>query len=303
VCWGCSYSGQLGDGSEPTTTTTVSGPGSVVGLEDAEALAVGGRHACALLKAGTVRCWGEGRNGQLGDRVQRQYPSSTGSSVPVDVLESDGTLLTGVTQVTAGEQHTCALKSDHTVWCWGMGAEGQLGDGSFHPGFEGAGSVFEVTRVLDLDDAVQISASGPQTCALRATGRVACWGRAGDGTKTANASDVCGSEGAVQLSAGDNHACAVLASGQAICWGYARRGNLGDGKEYSDFSPVAWTPVTVVGLNDVSEIAAGSRATCATTRTAKVYCWGEGSAGLLGDPALESSNVPVELEAFGQVGR
>ena len=295
VCWGGDRSGQLGDGIVHSGATFVSGPVPVVELTDVVALAVGDEHACARLAAGSVRCWGEGHLAQLGDGIAHYYPDPTGAAVPVDVIDTDGSVLFGVTQIAAGAQHSCALKSDRTVWCWGMGLDGQLGDGSFHPGFEGAGVVREVTQVLGMDDAVQISAGGRQTCAVRESGRVACWGSTGVGPSTANATDICGSEGAVQVSVGDTHVCALLDSGKVRCWGYGGSGNLGDGLAY-DVSPSgSASPVSVVGLNDAREVAAGSLQTCAKTAAGKLYCWGDGRYGAFGTQAVESSNVPLEI--------
>jgi len=298
VCWGRDYSGQLGDGTVHSGAPVIGGPTPVVGIVDAEGLAVGAAHACATLADGSARCWGEGHLGQLGDGLAHGYPDPTGVAVPVDVLDADGSPRLAITQITTGAQHSCAVMSDHSVWCWGMGLYGQLGDGSFHHGFEGAGVVTALTRVLALDDAVQVSAGGSQTCALRASGRVACWGHDGLSPDTAIPVDVCGSEGAVQISTGSDHVCALLASGKVVCWGYGGGGNLGDGVEYNDELEGSATPVTVVGLSTAIEVAAGARQTCAKTSSGKLYCWGDGRDGALGDPTIVSSNVPVEIEGL-----
>jgi alpha-tubulin suppressor-like RCC1 family protein len=295
VCWGRDYSGQLGDGTVHSGVTFIAGPEPVVGIVDAQGLAVGAAHACATLAADSARCWGEGHLGQLGDGLAHGDSDLTGVAVPVDVLDADGSPGAAITQITAGAQHSCALMSDRSVWCWGMGLYGQVGDGSFHHGFEGAGVVRKLTRVLALDDATQVSAGGSQTCALRASGRVACWGHSGLSPDTAVPVDVCGSEGAIQISTGSDHVCALLASGKVVCWGYGGGGNLGDGVEYNDQLEGSVKPVTVVGLSAVSEIAAGARQSCAKTSSGKLYCWGDGRDGALGDPSIMGSNVPIEI--------
>ena len=89
--------------------------------------------SCALLADGTVRCWGRNGGGQLGDGTTRE----AGRLNPVQVLASGSTqgsnVLGGVTQISAGGFHACALLEDETVRCWGFNAsinEGALGDGT-----------------------------------------------------------------------------------------------------------------------------------------------------------------------------
>jgi alpha-tubulin suppressor-like RCC1 family protein len=79
--------------------------------------------ACALLSDGTLRCWGDNENGQLGNN---DAPNDAGA--PVNVMT-----LTGVVSVSAGEQHTCAALANDTVWCWGLNTDGQLGTGNNNP--------------------------------------------------------------------------------------------------------------------------------------------------------------------------
>ena len=71
-------------------------------------LAGGGMHTCALKLDGTVWCWGNNANGELGDGT------NTASLTPTRVSG-----LTGVSSISAKNAHTCALKTDGTVWCWG----------------------------------------------------------------------------------------------------------------------------------------------------------------------------------------
>lgn len=116
-CWGSNALGQLGDGS--TTPHWVADP--VHGLESGVSLiAAGARHACALISGGSVRCWGDNSDGQLGNN------STTGSTVPVSVLGG----LSNVAWITAGDAHTCAVTTTGAAYCWGENSAGQLGNGS-----------------------------------------------------------------------------------------------------------------------------------------------------------------------------
>lgn len=117
ACWGWNMFGQLGNGSGPDSYTPV----IVGGLGESSAdLAAGGSHTCTLLDSGNIYCWGGNSMGQLGvgDRMERSSPTAvSGFTAPV-------------TQLSAGDFHTCALLSTGNVACWGGNFEGQLGTGT-----------------------------------------------------------------------------------------------------------------------------------------------------------------------------
>lgn len=116
-CWGNNHDGQLGDGTRTDKTMPIDVTGLTGGVK---AIAVGWRHGCALMMAGDVKCWGSNHEGQLGDGTGADRKS------PVDV----GGIPKGITAITAGGQHTCAL-AQGAISCWGENEDGQLGDGTF----------------------------------------------------------------------------------------------------------------------------------------------------------------------------
>ena len=116
-CWGVNSSGQLGDG----TTTDSPVPVQVSGhATDWAAVTANWAHTCAIKTGHTMWCWGDNGFGQLGDGT------TTNSPVPVQVSGHTPDWAT----VSDGLGHTCAEKTEGTVWCWGWNIDGQLGDGT-----------------------------------------------------------------------------------------------------------------------------------------------------------------------------
>src|SRR5262249_14623014 len=141
------------------------------GVGDALAVSAGARYACALQKAGAVQCWGAGPLGQLG----------AGSSPAVSLGPLTVSGISTARQLSAGNQHACAVLANGTVQCWGWGPYGQLGNGSLVP------SVATPVSVVGISSAKAVAAGTYHSCALLANGSVQCWGdntfgQLGDGT-------------------------------------------------------------------------------------------------------------------------
>ena len=228
-----------------------------------------------MTKAGGVKCWG----------------NLAGSKVPVDVPG----LTSGVVEVELGLLHTCALTSAGGVKCWGYNGEGELGDGTH------TNSTVPVDVVGLTTGVTAITAAGDHTCAITTSGGVKCWGynsigQLGDGTQTDSAVpvDVTGlSSGATAISAGSFDTCALVGAGGAECWGDNVLGQLGNGTTTSSSVPV---PVSPTGFGtEFASISAGDDHTCALSTVGGLWCWGNNTAGQVGDGTTRERDVPVSI--------
>jgi alpha-tubulin suppressor-like RCC1 family protein len=284
-CWGYNGAGALGTGN--TTDSAV--PVTVQGLDSGiSSITAGNYHSCAITTSGAAKCWGWSGDGRLGYAT-----GGEGARVkpPVDVVG----LGAGVSQISAGGRHTCAIVSG-AAKCWGYGYDGELGQNSM------SSSETPVTPLGLSAGMAAISAGQEHTCAITAAGGAKCWGANTDGRlgwtgaySSLTPVNVTGlSSGVTQIAAGYYTTCAVIA-GSAKCWGYNGYGQYGNGTSGSGWAP---TPTDVSGLGSgVTSISLGSRHICGTAGTS-AKCWGLASSGRLGN-GVTSSTVqitPVDVQ-------
>lgn len=114
-CWGENLWGELGLGNSGSNKFRVLP--EAVNLSHVTSVSTGHGQTCATTQDGTLYCWGNNMNGQLGlgDLVNRKRP------IPLNLKD--------VTAVSAGYFNTCAMTRDNQVSCWGSGGFGRLGDG------------------------------------------------------------------------------------------------------------------------------------------------------------------------------
>ena len=271
-------------------------PGEVIDV------AVGPEHACALVYGGDVYCFGNDRWGRAGQGTWHVLQEPT-------ILPSVGDAV----QLVAGRGHTCARTRDGRVYCWGLNEQLQLsassGNYTWTP---------NLSLVEELNDAIDIAAGDDHSCAVRADGRVFCWGdnRRGqlgvppdDQRFSAYVQDF----SAVRVFAGGDRSCALSAQGEALCWGrdQAPLARFEPGVIDMAIGAQRWCALRQAGLECSSELPsapsrprfeeplkavfAGGEVQCAITQSEHAYCWGDNRLGQLLRPALIEDEEPVAL--------
>ena len=243
-CWGANFYGGLGLGDTLARGDQPGEMGDALPAVDlgtgrtATAIAGDYFHACALLDDGTVKCWGNSENGELGqgDTVRRgDGPGEMGDALPPIDLGTGRTALA----ISVGNMHTCAMLDDHAVKCWGYNADGILGLGDDEFRGDDPGEMGDALPAVDLGTghtASAIAAAWSHTCARLEDLSVKCWGTNDQGQLGLGDSNNRGASPAdmgdalpvsdlgtgrtvSELDGGGFHTCAVLDDGSVKCWG------------------------------------------------------------------------------------
>lgn len=295
-CVGRSSDGALGNGSGGPGDPYDPTPGVVTKAVFARGVrafgvSAGASYTCAQLASGAVTCWGDDRNGQLGDGLP--YVEASSTPLPVPALRT----IKVTTVATGGWAGTCALDRRGAAWCWG-GVRG-IDEPSPVP-----------TRVPGLTGATDISPGFDESCALLTDGRVSCWQPYGGPRKPAPIPRIAG---ATALS-GFNRRCAIIAPGTVSCWHLDHTPSPSTGlTDASALSANSWggcavvsgghvrcwgddgKPATVPGLSQMLTISAGDEHSCAVQAGGAVYCWGANTMGQLGDGTYNAHVGPVRV--------
>ena len=228
ICWGDNAEGEIGqDDPQPFQTPL---PPTTVGTDhDWTAADTGQGDTCGLRGRGDLYCWGRNTSAQLGlgdgAPVQTRAPTSVGTLTYV--------------RIHAGQDHTCGIATDGSLYCWGLNMSGNLGTGDR----VAHSSPTPIGVKLDWRE---VSLDTFHSCAIDSAEHLYCWGRnvegqlgVGDYDDRLSPTLVTG-EGFVQVAVGRFHTCALKADDSVWCTGVNDAGELGvgDTNRRNLFSPV-----------------------------------------------------------------
>jgi alpha-tubulin suppressor-like RCC1 family protein len=280
--WGANVAGKLGD----STTTSKSSPVTTSGGgTNWRQVSCGTTNTAAVKTDGTLWTWGATTSGSLGDN------SSTASR------SSPGTTAGGGTnwrQVSAGGNLMGAIKTDGTLWVWGAGANGGLGDGTT------TNKSSPVTTAGGGTTWKQVAATVGRMVAVKTDGTLWTWGRntrgqLGDGTTTSRSSPGTTAGGGTtwkQVSTNDGtndgHTAAIKIDGTLWTWGENVSGEQGTGNTTSRSSP----GTTAGGGTNWKQVSCGYRTTAAVKIDGTLWTWGAGTNGVMGDNTITPRSSP-----------
>jgi alpha-tubulin suppressor-like RCC1 family protein len=277
--WAINLNGRLGDG----TTTSRSSPVSVVGgFTDWCQVSAGGNHGLGVRKNGTIWAWGWNDSGELGNNT------IISRSSPVSVIGG----FTDWKQVSGGTQHSFGLRTNGTLWGWGLNSSGQLGDDTT------INQSSPVSVIGGFTDWCQISSSDQHNLAIRTNGSIWAWGNNLDGrlgdntviTKSSPVSVVGGFTDWCQVSSGIKHSLAIRINGTLWSWGDNSCGQLGNGTIINVSSPVS----VVGGFTNWCQTSTKGSHSLAVRTNGSLWAWGF-NFGRLGDNTVTCRSSPVSV--------
>jgi alpha-tubulin suppressor-like RCC1 family protein len=287
-CWGDNDRGQLGDATHDSRAEAA--PVSSLNADVVE-ISGGAEHTCARGADGSAWCWGDNARGQLGLASKKNKQSK-----PEQVLA----LGLDVASIGAGAEHSCALTTDGSLWCWGDNRSGQLG-----------GAKKKLVRAPALVESLgndvarlALGESADHTCAVSNNGALWCWGENSDGQigdgsqanrkKPVQVETTASGESLGEVTdacTGALHTCAQTTDGSVWCWGSNEFGQLGNATQKDERRPVR---VAIDGAVAQGSLSCGANHTCAIANDGSLQCWGDNAYSQLGNGAgtLDAGSSP-----------
>lgn len=250
-----------------------------------ESLSAGSFHVCGSRSDGSAWCWGSNIAGELGNGGGNAAAVRTPQRVGDD---SDWV------SVSAGGGHSCGVRADGSVWCWGTNWIGQLGNGTDQDA--------NTPQRAGIDsDWTSVFAGLYQTCGLRTDRSAWCWGydlyglpdNFGTSNYVPNPRRVDGAADWLSLAPGNGSTCGLRADHSAWCWGSASSG------VFDDLGGPLQAPARL-GSALWNSLSVSSFQACGVRTDGTLWCWGTNFDGSLGNGSLETSvSTPAQQVGSG----
>jgi len=286
--WGDNVWGQLGDSSNNSTVPARSFPVQTIAFgTNWQQVACGQNFTSAIKNDGTLWTWGLNSSGQLGDNT------ATSKSSPIQTLASSNNWQ----QVSMGYNFTSAIKTDGTLWTWGLNSNGKLGDSTTTSRSQ------PVQTIAGGTNWKQVACGQLFTAAIKTDGTLWTWGnntygKLGDNTRTSRSSPVqtiaLGTDWQ-QVAGGYQHTSAIKTDGTLWTWGFNNSGELGDNTATYKSSPIQ----TLASSNNWKQVSCGRRSLAAVKTDGTLWTCGYNGDGELGDNTTTNRSLPVQTVAQG----
>jgi alpha-tubulin suppressor-like RCC1 family protein len=277
--WGYNSVGHLGSGN----TTSYSSPIQIGALTTWRQVSAGASFSGGIAADSTLWMWGSSASGQLGNN------SLTGTSSPIQTIAAGTTWK----MIACGPQHALAIKTNGTMWSWGLNTNGQLGDGTV----VGKSSPVQIGLLTTWTKVYSTSMGGGDvSMAINSSNQLWVWGdntnyQLGTGNTTKYSSPVQIAGGGTNwktIAPGLQASAGIKTDGTLWTWGKNAGYQLGQGDLTTRSTPTqvgAWTTwYTVAQTGDISMMG--------ITTNGWLYCWGKNTYGEFGDYSSNQKTVP-----------
>lgn len=295
--WGANSQGAVGNG----TTTSVSSPVQIGLLNNWKQVSSSALHSAAIKTDGTLWTWGFNNGGQLGNNTQ----TSSNSPIQIGGLTTwKQVSVNGIYVPASGQSYfyTTAIKTDNTLWAWGVNSSGQLASGS-------TGYYSSPIQVGSLNTWRQISTGVYHAAAIQQNGTLWTWGfnnygQLGTGvvnTSYSSPVQVGALTSWVQVACGYNTTYGIQSNGTLWAWGLNLAGQLGNGNSTANYSsPIQvgsltnWKLIATSGATAPLSAAQGGSAMAIKT-DGTLWAWGNNQYGQLGQGVTTYYSSPVQV--------
>ena len=283
--WGQNLFGTLGDNTGTDRSTPVT---TFAGGTNWKQVSCGTQYDMAIKTDGTLWTWGRNSYGQLGDNT------TTNQTTPVTTFAGG----TNWKQVSSGDRHTAAIKTDGTLWTWGRNAYGQLGDNT------GPDKRTPVTTFLGGTDWKQVSSGDRHTAAIKTDGTLWTWGRANNGqlgnnittqNRSTPITTFLGGTNWKQVACGGYFTAATKTDGTLWTWGSNSFGQLGVNDTNQRCTPIT----TFAGGTNWKQVVCGGGFAAAIKTDGTLWTWGRNNTGQIGDNTTTNRSTPVTAFSGG----